>query len=606
MPDEKDFIEQAVYEDDNGHRKLVADDAAQWLVENWNIITDKTTGQMYHYNGAYWKPDGEIAIKEFLEAKVHKYLTRNIANEIIDHVRRSTYDDFDGPDPGYINVDNGVFDIENQKLLQHSPDYYFDYVIPTPYMENAKCPKFLQFLKDITDGEPQMIISVLEAMAYALVPGMPIQKAVMLVGEGSNGKSTLLGVLRALLGPDNVSNATIQSLTSNRFAVAWLKGKLANIAADLPSKALYDTGIFKALTGGDPVAGEIKRVQDPVLINSGCKLYFSANQIPDTPDDSSAFYRRWLIIEFKRTFPEGRDILPELTDADELAGILALLLRNFVPVLVKQKKFTFGADPEEVRSTYLQRSNTVKAFAEHMLQYNPDATMPKAEMYKAYCDYCDRYNLIKKAEVAFWRYLKQIVTIDEYRPERGMPAWVRGQEIIKMEDTAKDTLHRLHKDNKDISYTEIEKISLSQYKEKTLLSLFTLCTLCKDENDNITNHAPGEGNPSGNPSLGAQMPQISTKGEDPINYSQKQENATEAKSAQEIANSIISLLKKSDRGLLLGSAPGAWDLLAQALQANGMKVTAQEIDEAMSKLLMAGDIYEPRPGLYKLVTYDGE
>jgi putative DNA primase/helicase len=97
------------------------------------------------------------------------------------------------------------------------------------------------------------------------------------VGIGRNGKSKLLELITALLGKDNVSNQTIQSLCYNRFSLAELHRKLANISADLPSKELANTGIFKMIVGGDRLEGEHKH-KDPFYFDNYAKLMFSCNR----------------------------------------------------------------------------------------------------------------------------------------------------------------------------------------------------------------------------------------------------------------------------------------------------------------------------------------
>jgi putative DNA primase/helicase len=70
------------------------------------------------------------------------------------------------------------------------------------------------------------------------------------VGGEDNGKSILLKLIGAFLGPENTSNRTLHSLVANQFATADLHGKLANIFADISSKKLVDLETFKVLSSG--------------------------------------------------------------------------------------------------------------------------------------------------------------------------------------------------------------------------------------------------------------------------------------------------------------------------------------------------------------------
>jgi len=157
-------------------------------------------------------------------------------------------------------------------------------------------------------------------------PDVSIQKAILLLGEGANGKSTYLAGVTAFLGRSNVSSVSLHKLESDRFSVARLVGKLANICSDLPSNHLVGTSTFKALTGGDTMLAESK-FKDSFEFMPYARLVFSANHAPASADSSYAFFRRWHVIPFIRTF-EGAEEIPRpemdarLSNPRELSGVL--------------------------------------------------------------------------------------------------------------------------------------------------------------------------------------------------------------------------------------------------------------------------------------------
>lgn len=97
-----------------------------------------------------------------------------------------------------------------------------------------------------------------ELVGYLLIPKTRAQKAFVLVGKGGAGKSTLLGVIQELLlGRANVANIAWQCL-GDKFSTAELDGKLANIFADLPTRSIDDSNLFKSITGEDWLTAERK------------------------------------------------------------------------------------------------------------------------------------------------------------------------------------------------------------------------------------------------------------------------------------------------------------------------------------------------------------
>ena len=78
-------------------------------------------------------------------------------------------------------------------------------------------------------------------------------------------------------------------------------GKLANIDADISKEGLKNTGLLKKLSGNDPIPAENKFLK-PFWFQNYAKLILSANEIPETPDDTDAFFRRPVIINMTDQF----------------------------------------------------------------------------------------------------------------------------------------------------------------------------------------------------------------------------------------------------------------------------------------------------------------
>lgn len=411
---------------------------SDWLLEKRRFVCLRDIGEVYYYDegGGAWHDNGESFIADELAKTLGLLFVKKNLSEVIEVVKDTTHVERDvfGAANGVINLKNGVYDIAKHALMAHSPDYYFTYALPFSYDKDAKCPRFLKFLAEICENDLQEMISILEGFAYTFVPGYPIQKANMLIGEGSNGKGTLLNVLRAFVGEDNCAALKLQTITHEKtFALAKLYGKLLNIGPDLPSKELKDAGNFKAATGWDTIDADIKFSQRGVSFKNTAKMWFCANTIPESPEDTIAFYRRWNVWEFKHVFPEGHDILPALTTESEMAGIFNLVMESFYPVVSKNLKFTFSKTPEDTRWLYLRNSDTTKFFYEEACAYDREAETSKAEVYAAYESFCKHYNLTQKESNAFWRKLKDFANFEQFNHKVGLEIekWVKGIKLVK-------------------------------------------------------------------------------------------------------------------------------------------------------------------------------
>ncbi|MGC8676527.1 MAG: phage/plasmid primase, P4 family, partial [Candidatus Micrarchaeia archaeon] len=383
---------------------------AYYLTHEFDIITTMDNGEIYIRNDEIYVKD-EAMLKQAIQAEFgDEHITRYIIDEAIETVRRMTYKPrsfFDAP-PRLIPVKNGVFDILAGTFREYDENDHFIFRLHAKYEPNARAPKFEKFLTEIV--YPGDLALLQEMLGYILWRGMPVQKALMLVGEGSNGKSTLLSVIQAVLGSDNFTGIGIQELEENHFLVANLYGKLANIRSELPFRALNDTGVFKHLTGGDPITADVKFGHPFTFVNTA-KLIFATNKIPKTPDDSDAFYRRWVIISFPYKFsanpaPSEKQANPNLVSEiieSELPGVLNWLLEGLRRLIKNGWRLSASQTTEEIRLDYIRRSDTVKAFIEDAITVKQGAYTPKNELYDAYVDYCRKNKYQPLGDVAFFK-----------------------------------------------------------------------------------------------------------------------------------------------------------------------------------------------------------
>src|SRR5215469_6336091 len=215
----------------------------------------------------------------------------------------------------------------------------------------------------------------------------------MLFGRtGSNGKGVLLSIIEALLGNSNCSHRSLQDLDTNRFAIADLYGKYANIFGDLKSTKLAESGNFKVMAAGDSVTGEHKFAQ-PFTFRNYAKMIFSANLIPESDDKTDAYYRRWVIIQFNKRFADGKEdagLTEKLTTAEELSGLLNLALAGLKD-LIASGGF-HNKTINQVKQEYEENTSDVNAF---LIQecivdtQNENYRTLTSDLYAAYVNFCN-------------------------------------------------------------------------------------------------------------------------------------------------------------------------------------------------------------------------
>jgi putative DNA primase/helicase len=272
-------------------------------------------------------------------------------------------------------------------------DQIFFTKLPMNYDPKADCPKTKKAVTEWVSAEDARVLQ--EILGFLLTPGYKFAKSFLLVGEGRNGKTVLLNLLTAFCGEHNVSHQSIQSLTSNRFSRASLRFKLANIYDDLPEMALKYTGDFKVLTGDGWISADRKN-KDFWDFKPSAKQIHSCNRVPETWDQSAAFYERMVIIKFPNTFSDkapgtNPNLLAELTTPEELSGLLNWALEGRKRLLA-QGGFSLTKTLEERRREYIENSNSIQDYAEKCIKLKEGGQETKEHTYSDYVKFCKNTN----------------------------------------------------------------------------------------------------------------------------------------------------------------------------------------------------------------------
>lgn len=391
-------------EKDTKGRKEITYDMAKYLIKTFNIKTISTARHCEYYcwqDGVY--VDGyniiRSKIKQMLEEYVNKYCMNDILESIKDMcvVKR---DDF-VVDKNFINLKNGVYDISQNILLPHKPDYLFQTKMEAKYIEGADCPLIKQFLID-TVGEDNMLI-VQELFGYLLYRSHKIKKAFILVGEPNTGKTTFIKVISAFIGDGNLSTIDLQTISHERFGSSNLYNKHANVCDDLSSEDVCGTGKFKMLTGDGKVSGE-KKFGDSFSFMSFAKLIFACNKIPSVREiDDRGYFERWIVIPFENEIDKNKkdiSLTEKLISENEMSGLLNLALEG-LKRLLKNQEFSYPKDWQEIKKEMTCSGNPVAQFAYEVLIPSKDDYVTKDIMRDVFSGYRMKNELPYRSDKSF-------------------------------------------------------------------------------------------------------------------------------------------------------------------------------------------------------------
>ncbi|WP_461181828.1 DNA primase family protein [Virgibacillus kimchii] len=288
----------------------------------------------------------------------------------------------------YIPVQNGVFNLETWQLQDFSPEIITRNKIPVAYIPDSYYEVTDKTLNKIAVQDKKIRAILEEILGYILFRRNEFAATFILTGDGSNGKSSYLKIIRKLAGRDNVASLDLKEL-DQRFKTAELFGKLVNIGDDISKGYIKESSVFKKLSTGEALNVE-RKGKDPFDFTNYAKLIFSANEMPRINDFSDGLGRRLQIVPFKAKFsPDDSDYDPFITDkllSDESMQYVLNLALKSLNRLLKNNKFTQSRAVQSEMEKYQEENNPIISFINNEdVELERQVVKDIYDMYRLYC-----------------------------------------------------------------------------------------------------------------------------------------------------------------------------------------------------------------------------
>ena len=374
---EKDFRDEADFkeEDKTLSRKHYLVLVIEYLIEKTkelNLDIVFKDGKIYIYNGRFWEVIleaeftyflGEFALKmgvDKFEAKFFKFkedLHKQFMSESnLKYIKPNV-------NSSLINLKNGTFEISNShnRLREFRKYDFLTYQLPFNYDPEARTELWDKFLNTVLpEKELQNLLAEYIGSIFIKNEVLKFEKALFLFGTGSNGKSVVFDIIRSLLGTQNFSSYSLDSLMYDKDSRAMIADKLLNYSSEMGTKVESD--IFKKLVSREPIDARLL-YKSSFIMEDYARLMFNCNELPSDIEHTNAFFRRFIIIPFRVTIKEedqDRQLSQKII-TNELPGVFNWMLNGMLRLL-KNQSFTKSTIVEDEVIRFRRESDSALNF----------------------------------------------------------------------------------------------------------------------------------------------------------------------------------------------------------------------------------------------------
>lgn len=421
-------------------------------------------GKHYIFTGMYWQQISKKQIMQYLsaiaklgqvpESKAYNF---KFVDDMYEQFRYLVKDMYLQEDPNTvkINTQSGTikFDGKTVELKKFDRDDFFTYVLKHSYNPTASYPMFQKFLDDILPRNLQAVVQ--EFVGSIFIPNKNFQKIMIFLGQGRNGKGTLMNIISTILGRENVSHHSLASLCKeDSRSAANLENKLLNLCNELDGK--FSTSTFKQIVAGDIISVR-KLYGEEYDMYRYAKLLFSANSLPQNAEKSEAYYDRFAIIPFTKCFKgESRDesLEHKIVEA-EADGVLSWIIEG-AKRLMAQGKFSHAQEMDEALDQYRIESDSVASFLdENNYAADSQQVLSLQYLFDEYNFYCKSSNHHPCSRITFSKRLEAL-GLKKKRTAAGYIFY------IKKEESAFEEPHTITSGVSDLSESDFFSIKDNQ------------------------------------------------------------------------------------------------------------------------------------------------
>ena len=274
--------------------------------------------------------------------------------------------------------------------------------VPQPLNADSLFAKFLN--SSLPDQAVQDFVQ--EYVGSTFIANNRFQVGTLWIGAGSNGKSLLLNVVRAL----HERSTAIRLDKLDGFDLESLVGASLAYCDETPKSKINQQALKSLISGGSVQIN--RKFLKAVDYRCTAKFIICSNHLPSAADQTDGWWRRLHIVEWNQQI-KGKQIIHNLDDRiinNELGAVLDWALLGLQRLLARSD-FAVPEVMEQVKQEAIQSSNTVASWAEAAgvsLARVSAQMIAKVELYQHYRNHCMQEGVMPVANPEFFKRLRTL------------------------------------------------------------------------------------------------------------------------------------------------------------------------------------------------------
>jgi putative DNA primase/helicase len=323
-----------------------------------------------------------------------------------------------------VSVKNGLLDVELERLIPHTPNYFNQTSVPFDYDRNALEPRrWLEFLRQLWPDEAKSIDVLGEWFGYIVSGRTDLHKILLMVGPTRGGKGVIARVLANLIGRKNVAGPTLNSL-GGEFGLAPLIGKTLAVISDARFAGRDASIVVERLLSisGEDTLTVNRKYRDQWTGKLPSRLHVLSNELPKLGDASTAIVGRIVLLLLSNSWLGREDHELESALRSELTGILNWALDGLRRLTaVNKNSFTRLASAEDAIIAMRDLASPVAAFVREKCTVKPNTEVAIDDLYAAFKRWAEDNGHSKKEKQTFGRDLRAAVPSVSVKRPWGKP-----------------------------------------------------------------------------------------------------------------------------------------------------------------------------------------